>query len=292
MKTTYNAIHYYDLGGGQYLTKKQRVASTSTITAWFLRYRPEILDQSKVRLPPGVSWDAYTASIIHSYKFPVTKELVPVRSTLFQLVRDPIDRFRSICAKRIQEGDYSDAEAVLVAAESDKLSVTDCVDQVSSLVAGCVTRIFRYDRDLTDFLTAAGLDPATFPSLNESEVDVTLTADQIARVEQLYAEDIALYNSIDTAGFEINLPAPPPDPLPPEEAAQAAIQQAYDTAAAAFEAMPKGKQALWEPVRQKVAAAILSGNMAEAVEILNTTPVIYEGAEADRDVFLALLTGA
>lgn len=68
------------------------------------------------------------------------------------------------------------------------------------------------------------------------------------------------------------------------------MQAAYDAAAAVFESMPLGKQALWEPVRQAVAAAIMSGDMATAHGILSTMPVIYDGAEADRDLFLALFT--
>jgi hypothetical protein len=80
--------------------------------------------------------------------------------------------------------------------------------------------------------------------------------------------------------------------MTPEELAEyqqrEAIQAAYATARATFETMPLGKQALWEPVRARVAEAILSGNIATAIEILQTTPVIYSGAEADRDAFLAL----
>ena len=66
------------------------------------------------------------------------------------------------------------------------------------------------------------------------------------------------------------------------------LQTAYATARAAFETLPLGKQILWEALRAKVAEAILSGNIATAVEILETTPVIYDGAEADRNMFLAL----
>ena len=67
-----------------------------------------------------------------------------------------------------------------------------------------------------------------------------------------------------------------------------ALQTAYATAQAAFETLPLGKQILWEALRAKVAEAILSGNIATAVEILQTAPVIYDGAEADRNMFLAL----
>jgi hypothetical protein len=73
-----------------------------------------------------------------------------------------------------------------------------------------------------------------------------------------------------------------------EYEARLQAKAAYDVAAAAFEAMPKGKQLLWEAVRNGVAKSILAGDIATAVEILQTTPVIYEGAEADRDAFLAL----
>jgi hypothetical protein len=67
-----------------------------------------------------------------------------------------------------------------------------------------------------------------------------------------------------------------------------AAQAIYDAAGEAFKTMTLGKQALWEPVRVKIAEAILSGNIAIAVDILQTTPIIYAGGEADRDMFLAL----
>lgn len=66
------------------------------------------------------------------------------------------------------------------------------------------------------------------------------------------------------------------------------IQSAYDAASAAFAALSLGKQAYWEPVRQAVAKAILKGKMEDAVEILTTIPALYEGAEDDRQIFLAL----
>jgi hypothetical protein len=63
-------------------------------------------------------------------------------------------------------------------------------------------------------------------------------------------------------------------------------QAAYDAAATVFESLSLGKRALWEPVRSAVATAILAGDMVTAYEILATTPAIYEGAEADRALFL------
>jgi len=66
------------------------------------------------------------------------------------------------------------------------------------------------------------------------------------------------------------------------------LQAIYDVAAAAFGSLSAGKQALWEPVRVAVSKAIMTGDMAKALDILSTVPVIYEGAEVDRQMFLNL----
>lgn len=74
-----------------------------------------------------------------------------------------------------------------------------------------------------------------------------------------------------------------------EQQARAQRQAAYDAAAAVFESLPIGKQAMWEPVRAAVAQAIMAGDMAKALEILTTLPVLYDGAEEDRQLFLDLI---
>ena len=73
-----------------------------------------------------------------------------------------------------------------------------------------------------------------------------------------------------------------------QDATKAGRQAAYDAAAAVFNGLSKGKQALWESVRLAVADAILAGDMASAKETLETVPALYEGAEDDRAMFLAL----
>lgn len=83
------------------------------------------------------------------------------------------------------------------------------------------------------------------------------------------------------------LAAMTPEQIAAQEA-RAAAQAAYDAAKAVFDSLPKGKKKLWEPIRQAVGAAILAGDMAEAKEILETIPPIYEGSEDDRAAFLAL----
>ena len=69
---------------------------------------------------------------------------------------------------------------------------------------------------------------------------------------------------------------------------QRAAQQSFDIASEAFKSLPIGKQVFWEPVRAAVGEAILAGETASAVEILNTVPTLYDGMEDDRTTFLAL----
>lgn len=71
---------------------------------------------------------------------------------------------------------------------------------------------------------------------------------------------------------------------------QQKIELAYNAAAAAFESLSLGKQVLWESVRVSVAKAIRSGDMTKAYEIIATLPIIYEGAETDRAIFLNLFS--
>jgi hypothetical protein len=67
------------------------------------------------------------------------------------------------------------------------------------------------------------------------------------------------------------------------------IAMAYATAADAFATLDLGKQALWEPVRAKVAGYIMAGDFASIAETLQTIPTLYPGADADRDMFLSIL---
>ena len=69
---------------------------------------------------------------------------------------------------------------------------------------------------------------------------------------------------------------------------KAQLQEAHSAAAAVFDTMPRWKRAFWNPIREEVSKAILEGDIAGAVEILTDIPAFYEGAEADRQMFLAL----
>ncbi|MDB4314417.1 hypothetical protein N9955_00030 [bacterium] len=278
----HNLNRYMRIEDNLYVALKQRVASNSCKTAWLQSKKPRLLDSDRVNLPNGITWEQYLGRIIHDQPHKLKKDM-PEGITILQLFRDPVDRFRSICAKRISDGHFADAESVLVAVETEKLSVTDAVDQTASLITGCITKLYRYDVDFDQYIVDAGFEPETFPSVNKSLVEVVLTADQQARVEAVYAEDVALYNSITEAG-QVHV-------KPPSEAEQqaAAIQAAYDAAASAFYELPEGRQIFWEPTRKAVANAILAGEISRAREIIADTPAPDAQAEVERSTFLGLL---
>ena len=81
--------------------------------------------------------------------------------------------------------------------------------------------------------------------------------------------------------------------LPEAEQAEALAREAgrdaRDAASALFDSLSSGEQALWESVRAKVERLFLDGKIAEAKDMLETIPATYEGAEAHRSAFLALL---
>lgn len=195
-------------------------------------------------------------------------------------VRDPVERFRSACA---QDG-VVDVDALLDKLEAgDRPSGTFHYKPTSDyLVAGCA--LYKFPEHIADIAAALGL--SEIPSVNDSESNnipkPTLTATQLARVEAIYAADSSLRESVLASGQRYTAPS--------VESTAEAGKSVYDKAVDAFDALPLGKQVLWEGVRAKVSDAVLAGDITKAVEILRTTPAIYAGAKADRDVFLALFS--
>ena len=131
------------------------------------------------------------------------------------------------------------------------------------------TEIVGLDANLVPLLRVADTTPSFDPSLEavvSSDV-IDLTSNELRStfvVSALSGESLAVTQ------------------------ADKAADDAHAAASAAFESLPKGKQALWESVRVGVSAALMVGDFATAKEILLTTPLIYDGADADRDSFLAL----
>ena len=196
-------------------------------------------------------------------------------------VRDPVERFCSACA----QDSVTDVDSLLDKLEAgEKPSGTFHYRPTSDyLVDGC--KLYKFPDHIPEIATALGLPD--IPQVNDNESNnipkPDLTPSQLERVTAIYLDDIELFNSITEVGQLYTAP-----PVEPTEAE--ILRAIHDTAAAAFESLPLGKQALWEGVRAKVSEAILVGNMAKAVEILQTTPTIYPDTEVDRDAFLALFS--
>lgn len=186
-------------------------------------------------------------------------------------VRDPVERFRSACA---QDSRTAEEQLALVEAGQFNIHTRPVVNHIAS---PCV--LFKFPEHLAAI--ASTLGTSDIEPLNEAGEGAkpVLTAAELARVTTVYAQDIALFDSITAPALPFT---PPPSP-------EQVLQTLYDTAAAAFATLSIGKQTMWEPVRQAVGAAILRNDLATARSILETLPVVYEGAEEERAAFLALL---
>ena len=109
-------------------------------------------------------------------------------------VRDPVERFRSACA---QEG--KTAEEALTKCEAGDFS-----GHFKPVTTWLITesRIYKFPEHIDDIATALGLDG--IPSVNDSETNngpkPDLTESELARVQAIYADDIALFDSITDAG--------------------------------------------------------------------------------------------
>lgn len=108
------------------------------------------------------------------------------------VVRNPVERFRSACAETGKEVD--DALTEITNGEHDlHLWPTSRL-----LVDGC--KLYRFESDLDDAAAELGLS-LPLPNIdggNPPKPD--LTPEQLARVQAIYADDIALYESITEAG--------------------------------------------------------------------------------------------
>ena len=124
------------------------------------------------------------------------------------LVREPIAKFISGMQKSLgftseEEIDQviSELENILVGGEKQEdqelLKVDHSYHHVkpSSMFLGLNNLLYKMDEHLDEFMNAIGL--AELPAENATQGDpITLTTEQTTRLEVLFADDIALYNSI------------------------------------------------------------------------------------------------
>ena len=201
----------YIKAGDKVLALNFKAGSSSLIRAIVQAYYPDIEDTitNQTHYPQGQ--DA-NSSRWHYLVDKTESPTVPV----VLVVRNPVERFRSACA----ETRTVDVDALL-----GKLEAGDKVNNhfwptSRLLVDGC--KLYRFESDLDDVATELGL---TLPLPNITGTGTgtkpDLTPEQLARVEAIYADDIALFNSITEAG---QVYVSPPQPLTAEDVAQAKQQ--------------------------------------------------------------------
>ena len=109
-------------------------------------------------------------------------------------VRDPVERFRSACAQedRTAAQEISRLERGRTSYHTKKTS--------SYLFSPC--RLYKFPEHIGEITKDLGLD--NIPPMNIGEHNnlpkPILTEEEIQKVEELYADDLELFNSIETAG--------------------------------------------------------------------------------------------
>ncbi len=127
-------------------------------------------------------------------------------------VRDPVERFRSACA---QEGRTADEALDLL--DEGKAS-QHFRAQSDYLAPGQDNTLYKFPDHIEELATALGLDeiPETNTSATNNGPKPDLTPEQLERVQALYADDIALFESIEEPGQVYVAPElePVPEPVP------------------------------------------------------------------------------
>lgn len=151
-----------------------------------------------------------TDNVERSLNRPKWQALVPKTQRPTQAVipvRDPIERFRSACA---QDGRTAQEQLLKVEAGEFNGHTRPTSDY---LINGA--RLYKFPDQLAGIAAELGVDE--IPAVNDSETNngpkPDLAEEEIARVSVVYADDIALFESIENAGQPVS--------LPPAEATQA-----------------------------------------------------------------------
>jgi hypothetical protein len=215
-----NKPFFYHVLDDIYLAKAPRTSSGSFLEAVLKVHKPDV-------------WASYLSAHFpeaHSelelrkrgrLKFQLIRPRyeVPKGSTIILPVRDPVDRFCSAYARLVdtQRADGVDAALSYLENESEfNGKYLDFKPQVVHLIEGATIKLFSFPKHINDMLEILSIPEEELPS--DINVAISpkpeLTHDQLARVQAIYADDIALYESIEEAGQILTVPDPEPEPLP------------------------------------------------------------------------------
>jgi hypothetical protein len=225
-----------------------KAASESIIRGIINAYYPETFD--KIHLPEG-----RTIEDVHVHGY-VTRTAKPQGDTTL-VVRDPVERFRSAVAT---VGD-TDLDVVLAKLENDERVNRHYLPTSRLLVDGC--KLFRFETDLDDVAAELGI---TLGAGRSFGIKPDLTPEQLARVQAIYADDIALHESITEAGQIWQAPAT--DDAKAEKIAE--LERARWDAEVSGITLPDGREVLTDKETQ-----------AELGKALSTIATINPALEID-----------
>ena len=175
----------YIKSGVAYFALNFKAATSSIARAIVSAHYAEIEDNlnNNTSYPKGRSIDN---SRWHS-QLPKTED---PDATVVLIVRDPVERFRSACVETGKTPDEALSE------QGQKNSHFWPTSRL--LVSGC--KLYRFETDLDAAATELGLT-LPLPNIDGGNGEKpTLTVGELARVQAIYADDIALFDSITNAG--------------------------------------------------------------------------------------------
>lgn len=172
-------MHFIKLPNNVVYTWIPRSASTSVAKALLEKYFPDNLAMP-VSLPDGKTEPTW------QYLLPTMAESLQGHRVV-GLLRDPVERFRSACARTNKT-----PEQGLATYDKHFERVTDIISSQSEPVE---VEWFKLPEALDEFRIVVGL--TSLPVLNDTEPNSKpdLTPEQLATVRAYYAEDIKIYES-------------------------------------------------------------------------------------------------
>lgn len=156
-------------------------------------------------------------------------------------VRDPIEKFRSSCV----QSKVADVDAKITALESGFDRDAHFWPQ-ARLVQGNLVKLYRFPTDLEQLAIDAGL-AWPMPDIdggNDPNAKPILTEDQINRLQAVYADDVALYDSILVAGQEREISPEPTEPITPAEAHHSRLLTGFEYNGAMYPALKEDRDGI------------------------------------------------
>jgi hypothetical protein len=213
-----NKSKVFKLNSGKGIATIYKSGTSSLTRAIVEQELPETLDL----LTNGTRWGT-GQSFENGFNHQFVPYVAATGLEILSAVRDPVERFRSACAQLLRMSKkFKDAsiEDFIENAQSDKPNphLKKVTETLRAYNDASLIKVYKFPDHFEAMVTDAGM---TWPiaHVNESETKPDLTPEQTASVQAIYADDIALFDSITEAG---QVWTAPPEPVT-QEAVDAAL---------------------------------------------------------------------